>query len=169
LGEIVGLALRAVASCPMELNLRPASVVRDHEVQRRRPFLIGAAACVIAGLLGWSAFYLHAAGVWRAIKQQVDAKVDSLRGFQTRIDGIRKNATTLDSVASPLLNAVNARSFWPQLLEDLNARLPKDNIWITELVPLSNGKPVLGATAGPAGATATTPEPAATPSTLARS
>ncbi|PYK47257.1 MAG: hypothetical protein DME46_00060 [Verrucomicrobia bacterium] len=169
LGEVVGLALRAVASCPMELNLRPASVVRDHEVQRRRPFLIGAAACVIAGLLGWSVFYLHAAGLLRAIKQQVDAKVDSLRGFQTRIDGIRKNATTLDSVASPLLNAVNARSFWPQLLEDLNARLPKDNIWITELVPLSNGKPVLGATAGPAGATATTPEPAATPSTLARS
>ena len=169
LGEVVGLALRAVASCPMELNLRPASVVRDHEIQRRRPFLIGAAACVIAALLGWSVFYLHAAGLLRAIKQQVDAKVDSLRGFQTRIDGIRKNATTLDSVASPLLNAVNARSFWPQLLEDLNARLPKDNIWITELVPLSNGKPVLGATAGPAGATATTPEPAATPSTLARS
>src|SRR5437588_553627 len=60
-------------------------------------------------------------------------------------------------------------SLCAQLLEDLNARLPKDNIWITELVPLSNGKPVLGATAGPAGATATTPEPAATPSTLARS
>src|SRR5216110_3065556 len=160
LGELVGLALRAVASCPMELNLRPASVVRDHEIQRRRPFLIGAAACVIAALLGWSVFYLHAAGVFRAIKQQVDAKVDTLRGFQTRIDGIRKDATAFDSVASPLLNAVNARSFWPQLLEDLNARLPKDNIWITELVPLSNGKPVLGAVTMPAGAAANAPEPA---------
>src|SRR5437870_7114104 len=52
LGELVGLALRAVASCPMELNLRPASVVRAHEIQRRRPFLIGAAACVIAALAG---------------------------------------------------------------------------------------------------------------------
>src|SRR5205823_12230600 len=93
---------------------------------------------------------LHAAGVFRAIKQQVDAKVNTLRGFQTRIDGIRKDATAFDSVASPLLNAVNARSFWPQLLEDLNARLPKDNIWITELVPLSNGKPVLGGEAAPA-------------------
>src|SRR5436189_83380 len=168
LGELVGLALRAVASCPMELNLRPASVVRDHEIQRRRPFLIGAAACVIAALLGWSVFYLHAAGVVRAIKQRVDAKVDTLRGFQTRIDGIRKDATALDSVASPLLNAVNARSFWPQLLEDLNARLPKDNIWITELVPLSNGKPVLGGAAAPAGAVTNAAAPAATPITPAR-
>jgi type IV pilus assembly protein PilM len=147
LGEVVGLALRAVASCPMELNLRPATVVRAHAVRRRRPFLIGAAACVIAALLGWSIFYLHAAGVLRATKQQVDEKVNKLRGFQTQLDGIRKDATALDNAAAPLLAAVNARSFWPQLLEDLNARLPKENIWVTELVPLSNGKPVLGSAA----------------------
>ena len=160
LGELVGLGLRAVASCPMELNLRPASVIRAHEVERRRPFLIGAATCVTAALLGWSVFYMHAAGVLSAVKEQVDAKVATLRGFQTRIDGIRKEATTLDGVASPLLEAVNARSFWPQLLEDLNARLPKENIWVTELVPLSNGKPVMGAAAVLPGAVA---EPAATP------
>jgi hypothetical protein len=168
LGEVVGLGLRAVASCPMELNLRPASVIRAHEVERRRPFLIGAAACVIAALLGWSVFYMHAARVLNAIKQQVDAKVSTLLGFQTRIDGIRKEATTLDSVASPLLDAVNARSFWPQLLEDLNARLPKENIWVTELVPLSNGKPVMGGAAATPGAAPAAAEQAATPIAPAR-
>src|SRR5436190_534411 len=169
LGELVGLGLRAVASCPMELNLRPASVIRAHEVERRRPFLIGAAACVSAALLGWSVFYMHAAGVLSAVKEQVDAKVATLRGFQTRIDGIRKEATTLDGVASPLLEAVNARSFWPQLLEDLNARLPKENIWVTELIPLSNGKPVIGAVTARPGAAAAAAEPAAVPITGARS
>jgi len=162
LGELVGLALRAVASCPMELNLRPATVVRAHEVERRRPFLIGAAVCVIAALLGWSIFYLHAGGVLRATKQQVDAKVATLRGFQGKLDGIRKDATTLDNVALPLLSAVKARSFWPQLLEDLNARLPKENIWVTELIPLSNGKPVIGTPASSGGAsqpTTSTPTP----------
>jgi len=169
LGELVGLGLRAVASCPMELNLRPASVIRAHEVERRRPFLIGAATCVIAALLGWSVFYMHAAGVLSAVKEQVDAKVATLRGFQTRIDGVRKEATTLDGVASPLLEAVNARSFWPQLLEDLNARLPKENIWVTELIALSNGKPVIGAVTARPGAAAAAAEPAATPITGARS
>ena len=169
LGELVGLGLRAVASCPMELNLRPASVIRAHEVERRRPFLIGAATCVIAALLGWSVFYMHAAGVLSAVKEQVDAKVATLRGFQTRIDGVRKEATTLDGVASPLLEAVNARSFWPQLLEDLNARLPKENIWVTELIPSSNGKPVIGAVTARPGAAAPAAELAATPTTGARS
>ena len=54
LGENVGLALRALTRCPMELNLRPPSVVRVHEAQRRRPFLVAAAACLILALLGWS-------------------------------------------------------------------------------------------------------------------
>jgi len=168
LGELVGLGLRTVASCPMELNLRPASVIRAHEVERRRPFLIGAATCVIAALLGWSVFYMHAAGVLSAVKEQVDAKMATLRGFQTRIDGIRKEATTLDNVASPLLEAVNARSFWPQLLEDLNARLPKENIWVTELVPLSNGKPVMGGAATTPGAAPAAAEQATTPIAPAR-
>ncbi|HET9418351.1 MAG TPA: type IV pilus assembly protein PilM, partial [Chthoniobacterales bacterium] len=47
LGELVGLALRAVTTCPMELNLRPASVLRRQQLEKRRPFLAAAAACVI--------------------------------------------------------------------------------------------------------------------------
>ena len=171
LGEVVGLALRAVASCPMELNLRPATVIRAREIERRRPFLIGTAGCMIAALLGWSIFYLHGSGVLRATKQQVDAKVETLRGLQGKLDGIRKDATTLDNLALPLVNAVTARSFWPQLLEDLNARLPKENIWVTELIPLSNGKPVIGTPALPGGTASGAPQPAtsvATPITPAR-
>ena len=40
LGELVGLALRGTTTCPMELNLAPASVVRARELTKRRPFLI---------------------------------------------------------------------------------------------------------------------------------
>src|SRR5438067_272213 len=45
LGELVGLALRTTTTCPMELNLRPANVVRRQELERRRPFFVLAAAC----------------------------------------------------------------------------------------------------------------------------
>ena len=39
LGELVGLALRSTMTCPMELNLRPANVVRRQQLAQRRPFL----------------------------------------------------------------------------------------------------------------------------------
>jgi len=140
-GETVGLALRAVATCPMEVNLRPAKVVRTHEAERRRPFLLAAAACVILALLGWSAYFDRATTALRSGKQIVNAKIDVLRRHQARLDAVRKDAANLDKLATPMIEAVDARGFWPQLLEDMAARLPRENIWITELFPLVNGKP----------------------------
>jgi type IV pilus assembly protein PilM len=58
LGELVGLALRSATTCPMELNLRPASVVRAHELEKRRPILIMAAACFVLGLIGWGIYFV---------------------------------------------------------------------------------------------------------------
>ncbi len=121
LGELVGLALRSVTACPMELSLLPASVVRRQELERRRPFFIAAAACVVLAMLGCS-----------------------MRGAETQLDKLKKQITSLDSVATPLINATNDRDFWPQILEDLNARLPEADIWITELGATSGGK-LLGA------------------------
>jgi type IV pilus assembly protein PilM len=142
LGELVGLALRTVTTCPMELNLRPANVVRRHELEKRRPFFILAAACFILALLGWSLYYSRAAHVTEHATQRLQEKVDTMRAAETQLDKLKKQVASLDSLATPLIEAVNDRSFWVELLEDLNARLPKEDIWITELIPTSGGKPI---------------------------
>src|SRR5437868_11017612 len=65
LGELVGLALRSVGACPMELNLAPAVVVRRQELEKRCPFFVMAAAAVVLVLLGWGFYYTRAAQVAR--------------------------------------------------------------------------------------------------------
>jgi hypothetical protein len=144
LGELVGLALRRVTVCPMELNLLPATVVRRQELERRRPFFIAAAVCVVLAMLGWSVYYTRAAQVTRDIVQVIQQKNASMRGAETQLDKLKKQITSLDGVATPLITAINDRDFWPQILEDLNARLPEADIWITELGATSGGK-LLGA------------------------
>ncbi|MEP7015685.1 MAG: type IV pilus assembly protein PilM, partial [Verrucomicrobiota bacterium] len=162
LGELVGLALRRVTTCPMELNLRPASVARRHEMEKRRPFFVAAAACFVLALLGWSAYYARAAQVTRHSTAQFQQKIDVMHGAEAQLETLRKQTAGLDSEATPLIAAVNDRSFWPEILDDLNARLPKDDIWITELVPTSGGKPVgVDATRARALAPSPTPTPAA--------
>jgi type IV pilus assembly protein PilM len=142
LGELVGLALRSATTCPMELNLRPASVVRAHELERRRPFLMLAAACIVCGLLGWGFYYARAASVQRQASERLAEKVEGMRRVAAQMEAVRKETTALDSMAAPLLAAVNDRTFWTEIIEDLNARLPKEHIWITELVATSGGRPV---------------------------
>jgi Tfp pilus assembly protein PilN len=153
---LVGLALRSVTACPMELSLLPASVVRRQELERRRPFFIAAAACVVLAMLGWSIYYTRAAQVTRETAELVQQKNVSMRGAETHLDKLKKQITSLDSVATPLISATNDRDFWPQILEDLNARLPEADIWITELGATSGGK-LLGAGEKRAGETAPVP------------
>jgi type IV pilus assembly protein PilM len=142
LGELVGLALRAATTCPMELNLRPAAVVRRQELERRRPYFMVAAACVVLALIGWGIYYTRAARVTQHATERLQVKIDEMHAAETRLDKLKKQVATLDSLATPLIEAANDRSFWLEVLEDLNARLPKEDIWITELIPTSGGKPV---------------------------
>jgi type IV pilus assembly protein PilM len=158
LGELVGLALRSVTVCPMELSLLPASVVRRQELERRRPFFIAAAACVVLAMLGWSIYYTRAAQVTQETTALIQQKNASMRGAETQLDKLKKQITALDSVATPLISATNDRDFWPQILEDLNARLPQADIWITELAATSGGK-LLGTGEKRVGETATAPPP----------
>src|SRR5438132_6164903 len=142
LGELVGLALRSVSACPMELNLAPAVVVRRQELEKRCPFFVMAAAAVVLALLGWGFYYTRAAQVARFGAAKITNINVPMRAAEAKIDKLRKQAGSLDTVAAPLAVAINDRFFWTEILEDLDERLPKQDIWITELVPMSGGKPV---------------------------
>jgi len=140
-GELVGLALRSVTICPMKLNLLPASVVRRQDLEKRRPFFIAAAACLLLALLGWSAYYTRAAQVAQKTAQAMGQKNDSMHVAEGQLEKIKKRITALDNVATPLITAVSDRSFWPQILEELNAcrkqtsgsprlpQLPAESCW----------------------------------------
>src|SRR5437764_11763461 len=65
-----------------------------------------------------------------------------MRAAEARLAKLRQQTATLDNQSGPLIDALNDRSFWVELIEDLNARLPKEDIWITELIPTSGGKPM---------------------------
>jgi Tfp pilus assembly protein PilN len=161
LGELIGLALRSVTISPMELNLRPARVVRRQDLEERRPFFIAAAACVLLALLGWSAYYTRAAQVAQQTAQIIRQKNATMHVAEGQLDKLKKQITALDNTATPLITAVNDRNFWPQLLEQLNSRLPESDIWITELAATSGGK-LLGVSEKRAAESASTPPPAPT-------
>src|SRR5205814_5602078 len=86
----------------------------------------------------------------------------SMHGAESQLDKLKKQVAGLDNNASPLITAVNERDFWPQILEDLNARLPEADIWITELAATSGGT-LLGGGEKRAGEVAPVAPPLAAP------
>ncbi|MGI8890026.1 MAG: Amuc_1101 family PilM-like pilus complex protein [Chthoniobacterales bacterium] len=140
LGELVGLALRSTLTCPMELNLRPANVVRRQRLSQRRPFLVVAAACFILGLLGWGFYFQRVARIEAQAADKLEFDVDRMRTVESRAASLRKEMSVLDAEAAPLRQAITERGAWVRILNDLSAHLPAENIWITELAPTSGGQ-----------------------------
>ncbi len=148
LGELVGLALRSTMTCPMELNLRPENVVRRQQLAQRQPFLILAAACFILGLLAWGFYFARAARVQSQVVESYAGDLARMHQFETQLNQLRRETAALDEVATPLLAAISDRGAWSRILDDLNARLPEENIWITELAPSSGGRIIAPAAGG---------------------
>jgi len=163
-GETVGLALRGAVSCPMELNLRPASVVRRQRVAEQRPYLVLAAVCLLLALAGFWLYYQRAGAVTASVVESIEPKVSELKNFESKIAAVRNDMKRQEESAEPFLKAVRDRETWTRIVDEVHGRLPKDYIWITsfaaeERKPEAGGASTSKGAATKAGAQASPPIP----------
>lgn len=139
MGEMVGLALRATSSCPMELNLRPASVIRRHRLAERRPAIIMAGVCFLLTLAAFWLYYDHAASVTNNALETIRPKANELKGYQSRISSVNSAIKEQQETVAPVLRALDDREYWAKIINDINSRLPQNYVWITSFQPESLG------------------------------
>ncbi|MGC1482047.1 MAG: type IV pilus assembly protein PilM [Chthoniobacterales bacterium] len=142
LGESVGLAARQIGDSPVEINLRPPSVVREHDLNHRKPFLIAAALCLFLIPLAGIVYFTKAAAVRSEVLSDITAEVNSLQNFADAFDKTAAEKDRMEAMAVPLLTAAAERQAWIAVINDLGQRLPADFIWVTQITPLSAGTPV---------------------------
>jgi len=142
LGELVGLALRRVSGCPMELNLRPAGVIKSEREARQRPAFVLAAICLVMALVGWGFFFQKSATAKTAVLEQIQAENAKRQTFETQIKSLEKRSKQIEDQVAPLLTAVADRQAWAEIVHELNTKLPPEYIWITVMEPTNGGKVV---------------------------
>jgi len=130
-GETVGLALRSAVSCPMELNLQPASVGRRQRVAEQRPYLVLTAVCLLLTLAGFWLYYQRAAAATASVVESIEPKVNDLKNYESRISALRNDMKRQEENSEPFLKAVRDRETWTKIVDEIHSRLPKDYIWIT--------------------------------------
>ncbi len=152
LGELVGLASRQIGNAPVEINLRPPTVIRAHDLNHRKPYLIAAALCIFLALAQWIVYFTQAAAVKSAVLVEVSEEVNKLNTFAVAFDKAKADKNRMEALAAPLLTAVAEREAWLAIINDLGQRLPDNFIWVTQITPLSGNSPVTigNPTSGPA-------------------
>ena len=141
LGEVVGAALRQAGSSPIEINLRPATLIREQELEKRKPLLVMASICALASVGVWQAFHLKTFEITQGKLAQLTGEVQNLQNLANQIEAVLKEQKALESEAAPLIAGARQRSAWLAILDELGQRLPSRFIWVTGITPLTGGKP----------------------------
>ncbi|MDB4673511.1 pilus assembly protein PilM [Verrucomicrobiales bacterium] len=144
LGELVGLALTSAGASSMNIDLVPTAVDRSRDVQKRRPFLLMSAAAIL-GILGAGVFHFVRGN---AVLDDKFAKLEEVRAdlanWDSQISEVNDSLKDDTARGDDLSSTVEFRSFWLELLSDVNSRLTGDSVWITELAPLAGTSSVTG-------------------------
>ena len=163
-GEVVGLGLRDLAHCPVELNLMPKSSIQRQEFGQKKPFLV---ASVFAVAVGIFAIYMvqNRIGVMRAQElDQVKTALGPLESRDKELNGAVADRDKLVKQVEEFRGLAESRYFWITLMDGLRAALleaesntkaklvnpatgtnVEAGIWIETFTPiLPNGSPFGG-------------------------
>lgn len=147
MGELVGLGLRGIGKSEINIDLVPAVVEQARAADRRKPFLIAAAAVLLVGMAIWAVFQNVAAAKAVDAARTMAEQRDTLAPLKTQIDGLLKREAATQQVANAYTSIESDHAFWMDLLAELRGAFASDAVWITDFEPIQGYDPA--AASGP--------------------
>ncbi|MBC7979049.1 MAG: type IV pilus assembly protein PilM [Armatimonadetes bacterium] len=136
MGELIGLGLRGIGKSTINIDLVPAAVEVTRAADRRKPFLIAAAALLVTGFAAWAVFQNMAAGKAEDRNRTMGEIRENLSPFESEIRGLLKKEGELTEVANAYTTIESNHAFWFDLLGELRGAFASDAVWMTEMSPL---------------------------------
>jgi type IV pilus assembly protein PilM len=150
-GETVGVALRSVAHCPVELNLTPKGSIKKQELSRKTPYFIASVASLILGIFAIALVYGQQASVKKAKAQSLETEIAPLTQLKQQIAKHKGDIDQSKKDIDTIIKAVEERFWWVGVLNELNvvlteveaktkASLGADcGVWIEAFTPIAPG------------------------------
>jgi hypothetical protein len=172
LGEVVGLGLRNLANCPVEMNLMPSSTLRWRTFNEKKPYFIFTllSLVAVAGAVGF------------LFQKLAESKENEIKGLEPQVQNLKTKADQFDRTykklqatqkeAAQVTSWMEKRYYWGDVLTELRRVLIRSEddvkkklsaqragveagIWIEQLT--------IGAVQTPATGRAVTPAPVPSP------
>ncbi len=123
LGEVVGLGLRNLAHCPVELNLMPESTLRWQRFNEKKPYFMATVFSLV--LVGFAAGYLF--------QRLAKVKDDTMQVLQKDIEPLQHRRDQFTKAYGDLTKATNElgqltlwiqdRYYWADVLSELRSAM----------------------------------------------
>jgi Tfp pilus assembly protein PilN len=166
LGEVVGLGLRNLANCPVEMNLMPTSTLRWRTFNEKKPYFIATVFSLVA----------VAFAVGFLFQKLAESKENEIAGLTPQVDKLKHKAEQFDNAykklqatrneANQITTWMEQRYYWGDVLKELRRVLIRSEddvkktlsakksgveagIWIEQLTFGAAQNPAAGPAANP--------------------
>jgi type IV pilus assembly protein PilM len=141
MGELVGLGLRGIGKSEINIDLVPTVVELARAADRRKPFLLAAAAVFLGGLAVWAGFQNFAAAKAADLARTMSEQRDSLAPLKTKIDALLKKEAGLRLIADAYTGAESDHAYWMDLIAEFRGAFASDAVWLTDFEPIHGYDP----------------------------
>jgi type IV pilus assembly protein PilM len=164
LGEVVGLGLRNLAHCPVELNLMPESTLRWQSFNQKKPYFIATVFSLVAVVAAMAFLFDKLAvvktDVLEAVKKDVEPEQQKQVQFKKANGDLKKAKEEVDQI----VGWMGDRFYWADVLSELRrllirveqtskSKLRTDpGVWVEQLItaaPRTEGEGTPGMEGGP--------------------
>ncbi len=123
LGEVVGLGLRNLAHCPVELNLMPDSTLRWQSFNQKKPYFLATFCSLV--LMAFAVGYLleKLAGVKEAQLADLQAKTAPLKTKDDQFRRVNNELKKIQQNQEQVSTWLEDRYYWAEILKSLRDAL----------------------------------------------
>jgi type IV pilus assembly protein PilM len=119
LGEVVGLGLRNLAHCPIELNLMPESTLRWQSFNQKKPYFIATVFIIVAMAFAVGFLFERLAKVKQEQLQQNQAVLGPLQAREQRFNKAYEDFKKTQSDLDQLTTWIESRYHWADVCLEL--------------------------------------------------
>ncbi|HEY3760162.1 MAG TPA: type IV pilus assembly protein PilM [Verrucomicrobiae bacterium] len=128
LGEVVGLGLRNLANCPVEMNLMPDSTLRWRAFNEKKPYFLATlfVLALVAGAIGF--LYQELAANKQKSNEDLQPKVAKIESQVNRMRSAYNQLQDAQKQVNQITTWLNNRYYWGDLLASMRDALIRSEI-----------------------------------------
>src|SRR5262252_3229607 len=119
LGEVVGLGLRNLAHCPVELNLMPESTLKWQSFNQKKPYFIATVLTLVAGVAAIGFLFDKLADVKDAQIRKNEPELQQQSGKSEQMKTAWRNLQKSQADVGQVVQWLDDRYYWADVLSEI--------------------------------------------------
>ena len=129
---LIGLVIRQLRSCPIEISLIPRIVQSTRDLERKKPYFYASAGCALLGLLLFYFALLARTAHDKKLEEMAESTLNSAEAVAKTIDMRLRDADSMQGKYNVLADLAQQRTSWINIINELQKYTPA-NMWFTQI------------------------------------